>query len=268
MALAETNNERSTAYVGTAASAVRSSEARPVPTRLTTAPKECLQQLRATPRQNSAADFDRMVQHLQDGMNRTRLGIVRAENQALDAGMQQRAGTHGTRFNGGKQFAVSQAVVTDGCARLAQRHDFGVRCWIGIGYVAVPAPAHDATLTDHDRPDRDFSSFEGALRRPQGLLHPEFVRSGWLGVRFGFGAQRVSWRYSSCLRRERLRTVKSHCADGMEGSGLASLDRTAEAAVATGAMRLRAYQSMRRTARTVSGTTARSTACNTIVTTG
>src|SRR5580704_2992949 len=80
-------------------------------------------------------------------------------------------------------------MVANGSTGLAQRDELGVRGGVGVGDVAVPAPAHYAAFADDDRADRNFSGFERAPGAAERFLHPEFVlgrlpRSGlgsWVG---------------------------------------------------------------------------------------
>ncbi len=108
-------------------------------------------------------------------MDGARLGIVRAIDQALDAGMQQGPRTHGTRFDRNKQFALSQAMIADGGACLTQSDDFGMGGGVGIGDIAVPAPSDGASAADYDCADRNFAGFEGSRSSAQRFLHPELV---------------------------------------------------------------------------------------------
>jgi hypothetical protein len=117
----------------------------------------------------------RMIQHFHYRMNRAGLGVVRAIYQALDAGMHQRAGAHGARFNGSKQFAVLQTVVTHGSTGLAQSYDLGVGGGIGVSDVAVPSASYDAAVAYYDRAHRNLSTFQSALGAAQGFFHPDFV---------------------------------------------------------------------------------------------
>jgi hypothetical protein len=68
-------------------------------------------------------------------------------------------------------------MVADGGAGRAQCHNLCVRCWVGVGNVAVGSAADYPVFTHDDRSYRNFASFEGALRCAQSLFHPEFVDS-------------------------------------------------------------------------------------------
>src|SRR5258708_8446712 len=118
-----------------------------------------------------------MIQYLKHRMHRACLGIVGTVDQALDPGLYERAGAHRTRLNRNKQFAVSQSMVGNSCAGLAQRQYLRMRRRIAIGDVAIPSTADDLPAADDHRAYGDFAGFESALGAAQGLLHPEFVGS-------------------------------------------------------------------------------------------
>jgi hypothetical protein len=158
--------------------------------RLTTASKERLQQFRALGCQHAFADLHLVVQlgvvqHLQNRMDRARLGIVGAINQAFQPGVYQRTGAHGAGLNCNKQFAVFQAMVTRGTTRLSKRDDLGVGGGIGVGKIPVPASPDDFVAAHHNSPDWHLTGVQGALSGANGFLHPEFVSGGrqWLVVR-------------------------------------------------------------------------------------
>jgi hypothetical protein len=116
-----------------------------------------------------------VVDHGQDGMNGPGFGIVRAVNQAPDAGMNQRSRTHGARFNCSKQVTADQPVIPENAAGFPKGNHLGMRCRIVVGEVAVPASSNDATLVHDNRADGDFAGLECALGATKGLLHPELV---------------------------------------------------------------------------------------------
>ena len=116
-----------------------------------------------------------MVQDLHDGVNRSRLGIIRAVDQAFDTRVHQGSGTHRARLNCSKQFAVAEAMVTNDCTGRAQSDDFGVSSGVVVGEIAIPAAGDDLALADDDGADGNLSGFEGALGGGEGLKHEEFV---------------------------------------------------------------------------------------------
>ena len=119
-----------------------------------------------------------MIQHMNDGVYRPRLRIIRAVDQSPDARMNQRSRAHRARLNCSKQVAVPQTMVADRSACLPQRNHFRMRRWVAIGNVPIEPAADKLTFMHDYSPDWNFANFERALRRAQGFLHPEFVVGG------------------------------------------------------------------------------------------
>src|ERR1700678_2003639 len=147
---------------------------------LATASKKLLQNSCATSRQHSAAYINPvvelwMIQQLHHRPHGPGFRVVCAVNQAPDARMHHRTGAHSARLNCNKQVAVRQAMVTDGCSGLAQRNNFGVSRGIMLADITVPSTPDNLLPQYHHGSNRNFASFEGALRGTQSLLHPEFV---------------------------------------------------------------------------------------------
>jgi hypothetical protein len=69
---------------------------------------------------------------------------------------------------------------------------------VGIGDVAVPTPADDASVANDDCADRDLAGFERALGGAEGFFHPEFIGAGGRGVRFCFRFQCGFWCRENC----------------------------------------------------------------------
>ena len=113
-----------------------------------------------------------MIQDLHHRTHGAGFWIVRAIYEALDARMHHRAGAHGARFNCNKQFAVSQAMITDVRARFAQRNDFRMRGGIGIGDIAIPSAADDFSATNDNGAYRDFANLQRSLGAAEGFFHP------------------------------------------------------------------------------------------------
>jgi hypothetical protein len=120
----------------------------------------------------------RMIQYFHHGPNRSSLGIVRAVNQALDAGMDQSSGAHCARFNCSKELAVGQSVVAHGGASVTQRHNLSMCCGIAIADVAIPSPACDAPVAHHDCTNRHLARFQRALGATQRFFHKKFIVLG------------------------------------------------------------------------------------------
>src|ERR1700690_3001873 len=58
---------------------------------------------------------------------------------------------------------------------LAPRDNFRVARGVRIRDVAIEATSDDLPLENYHRADGNFSRFQRPLRRPQRLLHPQFV---------------------------------------------------------------------------------------------
>jgi len=110
-------------------------------------------------------------------------GVVRAVNQAPNAGVNQRARAHRARLNCSKQIAVSQAMVADRGTRFAQGNHLGVSGRVGIGDVAIESMANDLAIVNDHCADGDFSGLKRTLRGTQGFLHPEFVHGKFVHLK-------------------------------------------------------------------------------------
>jgi hypothetical protein len=139
----------------------------------------------------------RMIQDLHCRADCARFRVVRAVHQALDAGMHQRPGAHGARFNCNKEFTASQAMVAESGTGFAQRDHFGVRCGVAFTDVAIPSAANDTPVDNDYRADGNFSGFESALRAAESFFHPEFIGMKFVGRR----------RWSLRSAQGRLKTV-------------------------------------------------------------
>lgn len=128
----------------------------------------------------------RVVQHLHHRVHRTSLSVVRSVDNAAEAGLDDRPRAHDAWLNCNKQLALSQTMVPDGGASLAQGDDLGMCAWIGIGNAAIPAPAHDDPFADNNSADWNFAGFERALSTAERFFHPEFVGSCGLSVSLKF----------------------------------------------------------------------------------
>src|SRR5579871_6721592 len=116
-----------------------------------------------------------MVQHRNNRMYGTRLGVIGAVDQPSQARMHQSAGAHRTRFNCSKQLTVSKTMVTDVCPGFAQGDDLSMGSRIGVFEVAVASAAHDL-IVEHDYcAYRYLIRFKGALRTAQRFFHPVFI---------------------------------------------------------------------------------------------
>jgi hypothetical protein len=105
----------------------------------------------------------RVVQHLHHRMDCARFGVVRAIYDAFHSRVHHRARAHWTRLNCNKQFAVSQAMVTQVSSGLAKGDDFSVGGGVGVGDVAVPASADNLSPVNNDCAYGDLASLQCAL---------------------------------------------------------------------------------------------------------
>jgi hypothetical protein len=116
-----------------------------------------------------------MVQDLHDRVDRTRLGIIGAVDQASYPRVDQGTRAHGARLNCSKQLAVSEAMVTNDSTRFAQGHDLGMGGWIMAGEIAIPASGDDPAVADNDCAHGDFARLERPLSGTESFLHEKFV---------------------------------------------------------------------------------------------
>ena len=105
-----------------------------------------------------------MVQDLHHRSDGACLEVIGPVHQAFQPGMNQRAGTHGARFNCSKQFAAFQTVVAEGGTGFSQGDDLGVGGGIGIGEVAIAAASNDPAVAHDDCAHRNLSRIERSLR--------------------------------------------------------------------------------------------------------
>ena len=106
----------------------------------------------------------RVIQHLQDRMNGTRLGVIRTVYQTADAGVNHCSRTHGARFNCSKQFTVTQTMVTAVGTCVSQRDEFCMGSGIVVGKIAIPTPADYSAFANDYRSHRHFAHFQSAMR--------------------------------------------------------------------------------------------------------
>jgi|SRR3984885_2580013 hypothetical protein len=94
--------------------------------------------------------------------------------------MDQSTRAHRAGFNCNKEFAVSKAMVTNGCTRFTESGDLGVCSRIGVDNISIPSSADDLSVANDDSADWNFSEFEGSLGAAEGFLHPELVAGATL----------------------------------------------------------------------------------------
>jgi hypothetical protein len=89
-----------------------------------------------------------VVYHLQNRLDGSRLEVGRSVNQAADSSMNCRSRTHGARFNCSKEVAANQTMVSHGSSGFTERDDFGVRAWVFVEEIAIPASSHYVAAAD------------------------------------------------------------------------------------------------------------------------
>jgi len=119
-----------------------------------------------------------VIQHLKHGVNRARLGVLGAVDEATDARVGDGSGAHGAGLDGNVEFAIGQAVIAEDEPGFAQRLYLGVRRGVVVGYRTIAAASHNmAVLYDH-RADGHLAECFGTPRLAQGFFHEEFVGVG------------------------------------------------------------------------------------------
>lgn len=91
------------------------------------------------------------------------LGVVRAVYESADAGVNERARTHGARLNCSKELAVAETVVTEVLTGFAEGNDFGVSGRVVVGEVAIPAAPDDAIAVHDDGSYRHLPRLQSSL---------------------------------------------------------------------------------------------------------
>ena len=92
----------------------------------------------------------RVVQHLEQGANRARLGIPCAEDEGLNPRVQTRSRTHQAGFQRDKQLSPAKAVVVRSTSRLTEGHDFRMRSRVPAPNRLIVSSSNDLPIPDHD----------------------------------------------------------------------------------------------------------------------
>jgi hypothetical protein len=161
--------------------------------------EELVQQLGAVRGQHAGNRLDAMVEpwiggESIEGLDSAGLGIAGAVDEATEAGVDDEAGAHGTRFKGDDERAVVQPPVACGRGSMTDGEEFGVGGRIVVDFAPVMAFAKDAAgggLVD-DSTDGDFADGRGLMCEFECAPHHGDV---------GFGGKR--WKRNGrrcCLR--------------------------------------------------------------------
>lgn len=116
-----------------------------------------------------------LLEEIDDGTAGSGFGIERTEDDARQACMHHRAGTHDARLERDEEFATRQTIVAEYACGRAQSHDFGMRGRIVREDRLVEAGRNDCTILDHHGTDRHFAQGPGITRLVQRLPHEDGV---------------------------------------------------------------------------------------------
>ncbi len=139
-------------------------------------PEECAHVPAAVVSEDALHDLDpvvvsRVVKDLEQGTDRTRLGIPCAEDEGLDPSVQTRARTHQAGLQRDEELCPREAVVAHRAGRITERHDFRVGGRVPApGRLIVPPP-DDLSLPDHESADRHLAELLRPPGQAQGLPH-------------------------------------------------------------------------------------------------
>ena len=122
-----------------------------------------------------------VVDELEEGAHGTGFRVVAAVDDAVQAAVDDGAGTHGARFDGHVEGTACQAPAIEGAAGFFNGQQFGVGRRTGQAFAQVIGPGDNFLFIDDDGADRDFSDGIGRLGFGQGFAHIKFIfsHSGW-----------------------------------------------------------------------------------------
>lgn len=129
-------------------------------------------------------DFEAVVEDV--GIGEAELGahaaeaeVAGGEDEAIKAGVDERAGAHDARFEGDVECGAAEAVIAEGEGGGAEGEDFGVGGGVDGGDRGVAGFGEErAVRADNDGADGGFAGFGGIAGQGEGAAHPEIVR-GW-----------------------------------------------------------------------------------------
>ena len=126
--------------------------------------------------EDTGSDFDLMVEpgirkDLEASTNRAALGVVGAIDQARDASLNDRAGTHAARLYGDVEGGACEAVIADTAGGFAKSDDFGVGRGVIVADGAVAGACEDLAVMDEDGADWHFAGCGRGAGFGERLLH-------------------------------------------------------------------------------------------------
>ena len=102
-------------------------------------------------------------------------GIWAAEDDAAEARVDDRAGTHGAGFLGDVEIAVGEAPIANCRFGLRDGEHLGMGCGVLEHFDLVPGPGDDVALADDNRADGDLVGSMGFAGLLEGFAHEGFV---------------------------------------------------------------------------------------------
>ena len=129
--------------------------------------KEGLEEDSGFVREDAGDDFDAMVEtrmgeDFETRADRAALGVVGTVHEALDAGLDHRASTHGAGFECDVERGVGKAVVCECMGGFAKHDNFGVGSGVVIADGAVAGASNDFVSVNENGADRDFAGIGGS----------------------------------------------------------------------------------------------------------
>src|ERR1700679_567742 len=120
-----------------------------------------------------------MVQDVEHRTRRPGLGIVRGEDQPVNARMDHRARAHRARLERRNQRASREPVVADGVRRGPKRDHFRMRRGIVVAQHAVLPPGNDPAIEQNRSADRNLVRPLCGARLAERLLHEFKIRHAY-----------------------------------------------------------------------------------------
>jgi hypothetical protein len=118
---------------------------------------------------------DRRIRHLELTAHAAESQVAGAEDEALDAGGDQRSGTHHARFQRAVQGGAREAVVAQSRRRLANGQNFGMRRGVRMRNRRIGTAAHDGAAHDDYGAHRHLALVCALARQCERLPHKFFV---------------------------------------------------------------------------------------------
>src|SRR2546428_3245012 len=112
-----------------------------------------------------------MVENFKAGMYSAAFAIVAAVNEASDARLNHRAGTHRARLDGDVNNGAIQAIISEASGRRAQGDDLRMGAWVASGNRAVSRARQEAIPQHDDASDGHLPFFRCGSRFPERRLH-------------------------------------------------------------------------------------------------